>query len=182
MIKLERGAHDRFFRKKIIRERQIKMLNKYVPLAERIWFSYNSVDVDDVPDHVNAAARRMMNFCAFKLGLKKLSIEWIEGEAVPARSKGANKFKYTLPEPLLGRSSPGSETIEIRCDMPVSDILHAISHEAHHVWFERAHGKTYPYTREREMWENTANTFALLALQGLKDQDAIGSRCGWYGG
>lgn len=166
---LARTEHDNYYGNLIKCEKLMVQQNKSVSVRERHCFRYKDLDEEEIPAFVLAEADEVLYYCKTRLKMPDLWIQWMC--SVPAQAK----FRLQLDRPFLGMSE-GENKLTIRADVPIWNIRFSICHEAHHCWFGfRGPGKDIPYTElagdeNRELWESTANGFAMIILNDIDDR------------
>jgi hypothetical protein len=133
------------------------------PEEKRVKFYYKPVDEAAVPEKILTAAYRVLDYCQRKLRLADLEIRWLcKGQKNDDR---VATFNYPIYGTIEGHK------IKVREDLPVSEIMKSIAHEAHHIWFAENLAGKYPYDKEEAMWESAANAFAEIVTLELLERD-----------
>jgi hypothetical protein len=163
--------HEKQLKNELELEWALFKLSETLPKSKRIKFYYAPVKEDEVCEHILAAATRVLEYCKTKLKIRDLEIHWLR------RVHKWSEATETFDRPVYGAANQG-HIVKVREDVPILDIKETIAHEAHHIWFTENLAGKYPYDKETEMWETTANTFAQICLIDLTEQDREAQK-GW---
>jgi hypothetical protein len=159
-----RALYEKSLAERLRTERLRAKANQILPAGERFKFRYKFVGENELSEYRLREAYKVLQYCREKLKLPDLKLSWI----VAVREEDAYGIAFDTP---IGGCASKASTIHIRADIPLNDIKFAIAHEAHHLWFGRTYGKTYPIEGEQEMWEQTANAFAEIVLLELIEKE-----------
>lgn len=126
---------------------------------------YEVVPAQDVPQKLQEAAGRMVEFCRRHLGLPEVEVVWFRrcgpGPMYSRRYPHAEAFEAT--ENLKGQAPRSGDTIGLCCDLAPLEVLQIAAHEMRHVWQIHA-GKDWGREEdERDAWAYTARAYDAIS-------------------
>jgi len=166
-MKITSNIREEIFKHFVKTENATHQLNKSLPENMREKFAYRLVVAEDVPLQIRGIANRVLERCKQRLKMPEIEIQWIQWAPKPKRGQRG----YVRSAPMYGIVDSRPNTIAVRWDIPLRDVMFTVAHEAHHLWFKKKLGEEYSYKNDEDMWEDTANGFAGGIVMELEDED-----------